>query len=401
MDKTEDQAYELWLPREVFGYIFSFVYQKQDLQAIRCTCKEYKKIVTELLAYRKKLNGKKTGLFNKHIADCQKNITWTEPGVSGAFARARNIYAIHTRFSPDQGRIVLYDVDNSLIFKHDEHDFVEIIRVGIGNLVFNHGITAYVQSSPEPEAIVNLESGDKVPLNTERLGTFAFSYDDSLLADKHENHINVYNTKTGHCIAMLSCTNGACVRMKFHPTKPLLLTTTAPRTGQYDPAGNNGVNSRMVAWNLDHLQEKQEWQEGPMYTGKYRGSWVISPCDSRCAILLDNKIYQWEITLGECKSLPTIKLVGDIGKRMQYSSDGSKLFIKREKRFIGQSSSLVVYDLQSERQLDLSGNPFIPGLYAFYQYHKVGPRGSLASSGSRLYDLSALQKLEYSVDSIE
>jgi len=401
MDKMESQADEPLLPRDVLGFIFSFIYQKQDLQAIRCASKECKKLVTEILAYRKQLNQRKSRLFNEQLAHCLKKLIYTDLDGSGAFAGARNIYAVHTRFSPDQQRIALYDADESIVFKHTASSCIERVKVLEGNLTFNHHITAYAQSMFQGEIIVDFESQKTLWLGAEGPGKFAFSYDDALLAYKSGNQINLYDTKTGSCIAVLKGTGVASVRMKFHPTKPLLLTTHVCKNCRYDASAENGISSRLVAWDLHNLQAVQVWEEGPMHKGKWRGSWAISPSGSRCAILLDNKIFQWQIEPGECQPLPTIELVGDIGKCMSYCPDGSKLFIKRERRFIGEPSSLVVYDLESEKQLDLSSKPFIPGLYAFSQYHKLSPQRSFASHGTRLYDLRDLKKLEDSVDSIE
>ena len=401
MDKVESQADEPLLSRDVLGFIFSFIYHKQDLQAIRCASKECKKLVTEILAYRKELNQRKSRLFNEQLAHCLKKLTYKDLDGSGDFAGARNIYAVHTRFSQDRERLVQYDADKSVIFKHDGKDFIEIRRVLGGDLTFNHHITAYAQSMLLGEIIVDLESRKTLWIGAEGPGKFAFSCDDGLLAYKSGNQISLYDTKTGSCIAILKGKGVSSVRMKFHPSKPLLLTTHSCNNCRYDSSGENGIGSRLVAWDLHNLQAVQVWEEGPMYKGKWRGSWAISPTGSRCAILLDNKIYQWQIEPGECQPLPTIELVGHVGKRMRYCSDGSKLFIKRERHFIGEPTSLIVYDLQCEKQLDLSKKTFVPGLYAFSHYQRVSPYGSFACHGTRLYDLHELQKLEQSLDSIE
>lgn len=386
----------LYIPREVFGYIFSFLYRRQDLQAVRCVSRDCKMLIDELVKARANLEHKKIKIFTekflKQVVDKPQVIA----DVSKNFEGFHSQYSIRANFVSMISRVMLRYREDMLLMADALRRTTDLIHI-VGAYVYNHQMFAYVAHTPRGEVIVDIESQEEVPLeHTETLHTavrhVAFSADDTCIALCFEDRIEVFESKTGKMIGLIRCSGTAPVMMKFHSRKSLLLTTTGSK---------NTVNTCIVAWPLSQLNAQQEWSAGHNYTGTMRGSWTISPYGDECAILLDNTVYRWQIQSGTCQPLSAIVLQGEIGKYMRYSPDNRRIFIKKQRRFIGESPSLVVYDLDREEQLDLSKQRFILGLWAFTSYQKVSKDRCFAQWGTCIYDLRAWKDFEQMIYELE
>jgi hypothetical protein len=386
----------LYIPREVFGYIFSFLYRRQDLQAVRCVSRDCKMLIDELVKARANLEHKKIKIFTERFLKQVVDKPHVIADVSKNFEGFRSQYSIRANFVPMTSRVMLRYRENMLLIADALRRPTDLTHL-VGDYVYNHQMSAYVAHTTRGKAIVDIESQKKVPLeHIEALQSsvrhVAFSTDDTCIALSFEDRIEVFESKTGKMIGLIRCLGSAPVMMKFHSRKALLLTTTGSK---------NTVNTCIVAWPLSQLNAQQEWSAGHDYTGTMRGSWIISPYGDECAILLDNTVYRWQIQPGTCPPLSAIVLQGEIGKYMRYSPDNRRIFIKKQRRFIGESPSLVVYDLDREEQLDLSKKRFILGLWAFTFYQKVSKDRCFAQWGTCIYDLRAWKDFEQMIYELE
>lgn len=386
----------LYIPREIFGYIFSFLYRRQDLQAVRCVSRDCKMLIDELVKARANLEHKKIKVFTERFLKQFVDKPQVIADVSKNFEGFRSQYSIRANFVSMTSRVMLRYRENMLLMADALCHAADLTHIA-GAYVYNHQMSAYVAHKPRVEVIVDIESQEEVSLeHTETLQVaarhVAFSADDTCTALSFEDRIEVFESKTGKMIGHIRCSGTVPVMMKFHSRKSLLLTTTGSK---------NTVNTCIVAWPLSQLNAQQEWSAGHNYTGIMRGSWTISPYGDECAILLDNTVYRWQIQPGTCQPLSAIVLQGEIGKYMRYSPDNRRIFIKKQRRFIGESPSLVVYDLDREEQLDLSKQRFILGLWAFTFYQKVSKDRCFAQWGTCIYDLRAWKDFEQMIYELE